>query len=362
MFPPRASHLFLGLALLLADASLLAAQETAPVPTAIPAPPAPAASRYHLTDTWKPPGDDLWRSLAIDSMAHRLYVVRQDRVQVLDSVSGEPVGEIKDLPEIRGLALAPRLGRGFVTSSTTDKLLIFDLKTCAPVGEPVPVGAGPTTVVYVPGRDKVFVFNVSSTSATVLDARDGKTLDTVPLNGVPESAVAEGGGRVFVNLLDTNEVLAIDAETHRVENRYKLKTAHGPTGLSLDPDGGRLFVSCADRKLVVMATEDGTVMSTLTVGAGAEATAFDNRTKLAFCANSTDGTVTLIDAYKANPKVVETLPTRHHASALAVDGRTHTLYVPAADFVETNLPPNQPPTMIPGSFVILKYDYDGPRK
>lgn len=348
----RAALCSLALALV---AGPLLAQNPAPAPAASPAP------LYHLAATWKPPGDGGWDYLAVDSGARRLYVARQDRLQVLDADKGDLIGEVTGLDGAHGVALAPRLGRGFATSGHANTLVVFDLKTLASIGDPIPTGTRPDAVVYVPGRDKVFVFNGDSHDTTIIDARESKVLSTVPLGGKPEFAVAEGGGRVFVNLEDKNQVAEIDLETLTIENHYPLKTGEEPTGLSLDPDGGRLFVGCGNEKMVVMATEDGTIMNTPTIGKGVDATAFDPRTKLAFSANGSDGTLTIIDAYKANPKVVATIPTKPSARTLAVDPKTHAIFLAAADF-EPAAGAGQRPQMVPGSFEILRYDYDGPRK
>lgn len=344
------------------------AQDAVPIPMPTTATPTPgpataptANSRYHLAATWKIPDESGWDYLTVDPGAHRLYLARQDRVQVLNTDSGELVGEVKGLDGAHGIALAPRLGRGFATSGNHNTVVVFDLKSLKPIGDPIPVGTKPDAIVYVPGKDKVFVLNSGSNDTTILEAKDGTVDSTLPLGGKPEFAVAEGAGRVFVNLEDKNEVVEIDLETLAVENRYPLKQGHAPTGLSLDPDGGRLFVGCGNEKMVVMATEDGTIMGTLPIGKGVDATAFDNRTKLAFAANGTDGTVTVVDAYKANPKVVETFPTQRSARTLAVDGRTHDLFLPAAEF-ESNPEPGQLPKMVPDTFVILKFAYDGSRR
>ena len=355
--------------LLCAVACLLAAaplrsQDAAPASSPPPAPsPAPL---YRLTATWHPPGDGGWDYLTADSFGRRLYVARQDRIQVLDTDTGNLVGEIKGLDGAHGVALAPRLGRGFATSGRASTVVAFDLKTLAPIGDPIPVGTKPDAICFVPGRDRVFAFNGGSANATVIDAHENKVLQTIALDGKPEFAVAEGAGRVFVNLEDKDEVAEIDTdpdtttEAFKVNNRYPLKQGHTPTGLSLDPDGGRLFVGCENEKMVVMATEDGTIMATLPIGKGVDATGFDNRTKTAFASNGEDGTLTVLDAYKVNPKVVATISTQRSARTLAVDQKTHSVYLAAADFILASTP-GERPQMAPGSFVILKYDYTGTR-
>lgn len=351
------------LACLVFTAGLLSAQEAPPGTSAVPAAtPSPSpVPPYRLAATWEVPGEGGWGELAVDTGARRLYVARQDRVQVLDADKGDLVGELTGLDDPRGLAISPRSGRGCVVNGKTSTLVFFDLKTLERAGEPIPVGAEPDAVVYVPWREKALVFNQGSRDATVVDTKEDKTTGTIPLGGKPVSALVEGGGRIFVALEDKNEVLAIDLETLAIENRYSLKTGKRPEGMSLDPDGGRLFIGCGNERLVVMATEDGTIMGVVSTGKGAADTAFDTRTKLAFALNSADGTMTVADAYRASTKSVGTLPTGLDARTLTVDQRTHAVYVVAAAPGSNAAPGQTPPGSLPRC-AVLKYDYEGTRK
>ena len=73
-----------------------------------------------------------------------------------------------------------------------------------------------------------------------------------------------------------------------------------------------------------------------------------------------DGTVTVIrqdgpDKYR----VAETVKTRPGSKTLALDGKTHRLFVPAARFKPAPAPtkenPRPRPSLVPGSFVVLVY-------
>src|SRR5580693_7952434 len=71
---------------------------------------------YHLVNTYPLGGDGGWDYLTLDSSARRLYISRATHVIVMDADSGKVVGDIPDTPGVHGIALAPELGRGFISN------------------------------------------------------------------------------------------------------------------------------------------------------------------------------------------------------------------------------------------------------
>ena len=328
-------------------------------PTLLPAQSAPAG--YHLEATWKPGGDGGWDYLSLDPDAHRLYVARQDRVQVLDTGTGKLVGEVPGLDGAHGVALAPELHRGFATSGRSNTVIIFDLQTLKPIGQPVAVGKKPDAILYEPLTRHVFAFNGESDDASVIDASSGAVVATVALDGGPEFAATDGKGTVFVNLEDKGEILAIDAQKSVVTQRWPLAPGESPTGLALDAARHHLFSGCHNGRMVVLDAESGKVLAQPPIGKGVDACAFDPGTGLAF-ASCGDGTLTAVQE-KADEagefRVVETAKTHQGARTMALDPQTHAVYLAAADFEPAPTPaagekPSRP-KMKPGSFVILKF-------
>src|SRR5689334_16378480 len=73
-------------------------------------------------------GEGGWDALTVDAPAHRLFVTHGTRVQVVDVKSDRVVGEIPDTPGPHGVALAPKLHRGFISNGRDSTVTIFDLK------------------------------------------------------------------------------------------------------------------------------------------------------------------------------------------------------------------------------------------
>ena len=180
---------------------------------------AQSAPGYHVTNRIPIPGQGSWDYLTVDESARRLYVSHGTQVEVLDIDSGAIVGKILDTPGVHGIAIAPDLGRGFVSDGKAAKVTIFDLKTLKTLGH-VSTGAGPDAIIYDPASARVFAFNGDGNSTTAIQAADGKVAGTIDLWGGPEFAVADGAGHVFDNLEDQSLVVRIDSRNLKVEQRW----------------------------------------------------------------------------------------------------------------------------------------------
>ncbi len=318
---------------------------------------APAVpANYHLLQTFKPGGDGGWDYLTMDSQARRFYISRGTHMQVLDADSGTLIGDIPDTNGVHGIALAPKLGRGFTSNGRDSSVTIVDLKTLKTIGT-ISVGDRPDCIIYDPATKRIFTFNGGSDDATAIDAATGKVAGTVPLGGRPEFAVADGQGMIYDNIEDKGEIVAIDCRTLTVKARWSLTPLESPSGLAIDTKNRRLFAVCDDGKMAVVNADTGKVVATPAIGNGPDAAGFDPQTKMAFSSNGQDGTLTILhedapDVYT----VAQTVPTQLGARTMALDTKTHRVYLVTA----TALPaaPGASPrrrSYLPGSFVVLVY-------
>src|SRR2546425_10516434 len=104
--------------------------------------PAFSSDDYHLVKKIPIPGTGSWDYLTVDEKARRLYASHGTQVEVLDIDSGAIVGKIPDTLGVHGIAIAPDLGRGFVSDGKTSTVAIFDLKTLKTLAS-VATGKGP---------------------------------------------------------------------------------------------------------------------------------------------------------------------------------------------------------------------------
>ncbi|HXO36448.1 MAG TPA: YncE family protein [Candidatus Acidoferrales bacterium] len=295
-------------------------------PFAAPAP----SDGYTITKKITIPGEGSWDYLAVDQWARRLYVSHGTQVEVIDLDSQSAVGNIPKTMGVHGIAVAHDLGRGFTSNGQSSNVTIFDLKTLNVIGD-VPTGKKPDAIIFDPATARVFAFNGGSNSATAIDAATGKVAGTVDLGGSPEYAAADGNGFVYDNLEDESLVLKIDAHQLKVDQRWPTAPCASPSSMAIDPANRRLFIGCRSKVMAVMNADTGQVITTVPIGDHVDATAFDAASKLIFNSNG-EGTITVIredspDKYS----VVETVKTLPRAKTMALDPKTHQLFLSTAE-------------------------------
>src|SRR5258708_7585947 len=242
---------------------------------------AAAGPGYKIVKTYKIGGDGGWDYLTADSAARRLYISRATHVIVLDLDTGKTVGDIGDTPGVHGIALAPELGRGFVSNGREGTVSIFDLKSLA-TSSKVKVGDNPDAILYDPATKRVFTFNGRSQDSTVIDAEKGTVLGTIKLGGKPEFAASDGQGGLWVNIEDKSELVSIDPNKLEVKAKWPLAPCTEPSGLSRDKKNRRLFVGCDNKMMAVVNADTGKVLATPVIGDGVYPTAFYDTTGSAF--------------------------------------------------------------------------------
>ncbi|MGA2376495.1 MAG: YncE family protein [Candidatus Sulfotelmatobacter sp.] len=306
---------------------------------------AAAGPGYKVVTTYKVGGDGGWDYLIADGAARRLYVSRATHVLVLDLDSGKTVGDIADTPGVHGIALAPELGRGFVSNGREGTVSIFDLKTLATISK-VKAGENPDAILYDPATQRVFTFNGRSQDSTAIDAAKGTVLGTIKLDGKPEFAASDGKGEIFVNIEDKSELTAIDPNKLVVKSTWPLAPCESPS------------VGCDNKMMAVVNADTGKVLATPAIGGGVDATTFDEETGLAFASCGGDGVLTVVREESPEKfSVAENVPTQAGARTLALDSKTHNVYLVTAKFgpppAATADNPHPRRSILPDSFVVL---------
>lgn len=315
---------------------------------------ASGASGYHVIKTIPVGGDGGWDYVTVDSDARRVYVSHASHVVVLDADSGAKVGDIPDTQGVHGVALAPDLGRGFVSNGRANTVTIFDLKTLTTIGTVDVKGQNPDAIYYDKATKRVFTFNGRSSNATAINGADGKILGMIPVGGKPEFAVGEGKGRVFVNIEDKSELLEIDAEKLSVLHRWPLTPCVEPSGLAMDALHRRLFAVCDNKMMAIVNADSGKIVATPAIGDGPDAAGFDPAAQFAFSSNGSSGTLTVIHEDAPDKfTVVEDVPTKKSARTLGLDAKTHNIFLPAAEFEAVTPQGERRPPMKPGTFGVL---------
>jgi DNA-binding beta-propeller fold protein YncE len=315
-----------------------------------------AGPGYHMLTTYKLGGEGSWDYLTVDASARHLFISRATHVIVVDTDSGKTVGDIPDTPGVHGIALAPDLGRGFISNGRENTVTIFDIKSLAASGK-VKVGENPDAILYDPATKRVFTFNGKSHDATAIDAAQGTVLGTIKLDGKPEFAAGDGKGEVFVNIEDKSEIEVIDPNKLEVKAKWPLAPCTEPSGLALDRKNRRLFAGCDNKMMAIVNADNGKVVATLPIGDGVDATAFDDDTSLAF-ASCGEGVLAVVHEESPDKFVLaENVPTQPGARTMALDTKTHNVFTVTAKFGPPPAPtadnPHPRHSITPDTFVVL---------
>jgi WD40 repeat protein len=319
---------------------------------------AAAAPGYHVAKTYKLGGAGGWDYLTADANARRLYISRATHVIVLDLDSGKIIGDIPDTPGVHGIALAPDLGRGFISNGREGTVTVFDIQTLKPVSEKVKVGENPDAILYDPATKRVFAFNGRSHDSTAIDAVSGKVLGTIKLDGKPEFAATDLKGTVFVNIEDKSEIETLDPNKLEVKTKWPLAPCQEPSGLAIDRKNHRLFAACDNKIIAVVDANSGKVVATPAIGEGVDAAAYDDETGLAFASCGGDAVLTVVKQNSPDKyTVLENAKTEKGARTMALDTKTHNIYTVTAKFGERPSPtaenPHPRPSILPDTFEVL---------
>jgi len=313
-----------------------------------------AQGTWAVEKTFRIGGDGGWDYVTLDASNHRLYVPRTSHTMVIDADSGRTIADIPGQKHNHGVALVPDLGRGFI-SDGSGAIVIFDLKTNGVLGT---IAAQPDADGIIFDKASGLVLVVSGDNGVLMPLKadaDPKTASIDPpidLGGKPEFLVSDGAGKIYVNLVDKNEVAVVDIKARKVVAQWPVAPGGAPVGLSIDTEKRRLFIGCRNPpKLIVMSTDDGKVLADLPIGAGVDATRFDGRHVFASCR---DGKLEVAgESTLGKFEILQTVATPVGARTMDIDPKTYKVYLATAEFEEPKPGANGRPTAKPGTFMVV---------
>jgi DNA-binding beta-propeller fold protein YncE len=293
-----------------------------------------SSTGYKVETRYPVAGDGGFDYVTIDSAARRLYLSHGTQVDVIDPDNGKLIGTIPDTPGVHGVAIASEFKHGFTSNGRENKVSMFDPTTLQLINK-IEVGKGPDGIYYDSATKRVFTNNHGTHDITAIDAKTGQVVGTVNVVGDGESAVI-GDGLVYVNLEDTNEVVAFDPKTLAVKNRFPIGVAKTPTGLAYDAKTKRLFIGCRNEpKMVVMDAVSGKVITSLPIGRGVDFAAFDPQAKLVFFSCS-EGVLSIFREKSADDyEDAGPVKTQPSAKTMAFDPKTSKIFLSAAEYIES---------------------------
>ena len=329
---------------------------------------------YKVLKTARVGGEGSWDYIYADVAGRRLYVPRrgtpaapevQTRLSIYNLDTLELVKEIAGVGG-QGAAVDPKSGHGFTSSKP---ISMFDTKTSALIKTIDAGAAQPDGIYFDPFNERVYVFSHPTKDATVIDAKDGIVLGTIDLGGIPEQAIGDGKGMLYVVMQDAQgSVAVVDAKTMKVTAHYPFGDKGRCNGLALDNKNHVLFAACATSgnppaqppqpMMVILSAEDGKIFTSLPLAGASDGAVFNPSTMEVF---STHGNGTLTVVKEKSPstfEVEQNLDTMNGARTITFDSKTNHIFTMSQERGPAPAAPpggGRPPqgAPVPGSFTIL---------
>lgn len=294
---------------------------------------------------------DGWDYLTVHPTNSLLYVSHGSKVNILNKITGESMGEIDDTTGVHGIAFIPNSQNGYITCGKLNSVKVFDTKTNQVTSE-ISVGKNPDALFYEPFSKKLIVCNGGSNTLSIIDPANNTVIKTIEVSGNPETAVSNGKGKIFVNIEDKNEIVVINVKNFTVTNHWTLDKEEGPSGLAIDTKTNRLFSTC-DKMLVILDSEKGSLIKKMPIGDHCDGVVFDDSTHTIYTSNG-EGHISVIQEKGAHTFIgLKNIITKKGARTIALDKISHNLYLPTADFDEKEKDSRGRPKIKEGTFQVL---------
>lgn len=325
-----------------------------------------ATAFYQLASAVTLPGKSpAWDYVTFDVRRGYLFIGRRHAgVTVFDPTSGRVVATIAHSDGANKAILVPSLNRGYSVNgdgSTT----VFDLASLKTIRR-IPFGSNADAGSYEPVTGQLLFTMGDSREITFLDAHNGALSARLPLSSSKiEASVPDGKGNVFVAERDRNQVVRIDARSHRVTAQWPVTGCTEPTGLDYDAKDRRIFVGCRGSQpvLAVLDAGSGATVARVPIGRGNDGVVFDPDSHTIFASNGVDANLVVVDQRGPDSYALEqAITTRPMARTMALDAAHDRVYLVAAQGaidpakkVDTAVAPFYPNVYFDNSFAVLTY-------
>lgn len=293
-----------------------------------------AAPGYHIVDRI-PMTDGWWDYASFDPVHRRLFVARGNGVFKLDVDTGLMDPRVVPGSEGRAVTVLPGGDQVLTTVAGYSAAILFATQD-GKVSKLFKLRQGGDAAVWEPVGQRFWVMGGSG-EATLIDPAALEETGVVDLGEELEFAVTDGKGHVFVNATESATVIAVDAASRKIMGRWKMQGCEDPSGLAYSEAADVLLSVCANKMLKALDAHTGAELTTVEVGAGADAVIYDNATRRAYVPSAFDGLLTVVQVNgPRDVKVLEQVPTQVGTRTGAIDPKTGTLYLPTARFGPLN--------------------------
>jgi len=270
---------------------------------------------------------------SLDSGSGRLYIAHlgDNMMTVFDTNTESVIGDVRGLSHVHGVLAVPELHRVYATATGTNELAVIDDQKLS-VEARVPAGDYPDGVAFASKAMKVYVSDKHGGTDTVIDAKTNQRVATIPLGGgAGNTQYDSASGHIFVTVHKLNQLAEIDPQTDQIAGRYPLPGCQESHGLLIDTEHRLAFVACeGNAKLAVFDLESKKVTAVHSVGDDPDVLAYDQGLGRLYV-SAESGVVSVFDERGRNLEKAGEGFFAKDAHTVAVDQRTHRVYLPLQD-------------------------------
>lgn len=266
---------------------------------------------------------------SFDPASGRLYLnhMNAGTLIVFNADSGKVTTEVPDLRRATGVLAVPSHHAVYVSAAGSSEVATIDDRTLK-VTKRVGQIRFPDGIAFAPEADKLFVSDESGDADVVIDAATGNKRSTIALGGEAGNTHYDSVSHCILVAVQTrNQLVAIDPVTEQIVQRYNLPGSDHPHGFVIDEPGRLAFVSNEGNALLqALDLRTMKVIQSFKVGKGPDVLAWDAAWLRLYVA--TEGNVMSsywLDGTTLRPLGEVRAP---HAHTVAVDPRTHRIYLP----------------------------------
>jgi DNA-binding beta-propeller fold protein YncE len=266
--------------------------------------------------------------IKFDSAHHRLLACHTQNGS-LDVIDADASKLIKSVPTgaAQGVAVDDKGGRYFVSVSKPLQLVIIDSAKLTVIGE-VPLPGPADVMAYNPGLNRAFVCNDDKPELWIIDPEAKVIVTTLNLPGfgMEDLGFNADGSLLFQNLKDTGALVKIDPTAPRVVESWPTTPADKPHGLAMVDAQNAVLIAGGTGKLVLLDLATGKVLASADIAQRVDEIAYDPGLQRAYCASGT-GVISVVAVDKGALKTLDSIPSVQGAHSIAVDPKTHTVWI-----------------------------------
>lgn len=252
-----------------------------------------------------------------------------DLLYVIDLKTNAVVATVAPVPGVEGVEYVPELKKVYTSDWHENKIGVVDLKTMKVIAR-LATEDKPDGSTYASDFKKLYVSDERGKAEAVVDVTQDQIIKTLHFDsetGTPQyDPVAK---LVYLNLQDKNVFAVIDPKKDEVVGRYPVAPCEGNHSMTLDVKNRRAFLVCeGNNQMAVFDLGQRRVITALPIAAGGDVIKFDEGLGLIYVA-CYSGAISIFKESGLNQFTkIGDFPTEPRVHSLAVDQRTHRIYVP----------------------------------